>query len=42
MDEVDGHSRFPIVLESKTRGHGFMMRGEMYKWDPRSNIFTQR
>ena len=41
-DQLDSQYLFPKVVESKTRGHRFKVRGERYKSVQRGNFFTQR
>eukprot|EP00061_Rhincodon_typus_P006310 g26830.t1 len=42
MDRVNSYGLFPRVVESTTRGHRFMVRGERFKRDLRDNFFIQR
>ena len=41
-DQLDSQYLFPKTGESKTSGHRFKVRGEIYKSIQRGNVFTQR
>ena len=42
LDRIDSERMFPMVGESKTRGHSLRIRGKPFKTEVRRNFFTQR
>ena len=42
LDRVDAERLFPLVGESRTRGHHLRVRGRTFKTAMRRNFFSQR
>ena len=42
LDRVDSERIFPLVGESRTRGHSLRIRGKPFRTEVRRNFFTQR
>ena len=42
MDRVDSERMFPMVVESRTRGHSLRIRGKPFRTEVRRNFFSQR
>ena len=42
LDRVDSERMFPMVGESRTRGHSLRKRGKPLRTEVRRNFFTQR
>jgi len=42
LDSVDSERMFPMVWESRTRGHSLRIRGKMFRTELRRNFFTHR
>ena len=42
LDRVDSKRMFPMVGESRTRGHSLRIRGKPFRTEVRRNFFTQR
>ena len=42
LDKLDAGKMFPILGESRTRGHSLRIKGRAFYTEVRSNFFTQR
>ena len=42
LDRVDSERMFPMVGESRTRGHNLRIRDKPFRTEVRRNVFTQR
>ena len=42
LDRVASERMFPMVGESRTRGHSWRIRGKPFRTEVRRNFFTQR
>ena len=42
LDRVDSKRMFPMVGESRTRGHSLRIIGKPFRTEVRANFFTQR
>ena len=42
IDKVNVDQMFPLVGQSRTRGHGYRLRGSRFKTEMRRNYFSQR
>ena len=41
LDRVDSGRMFPVVGESRTRGHSLRIRGKPFRTEVRRNLFTE-
>ena len=42
LDRLDAGKMFPMLGESRTRGHSLRIRGRPFRTEMRKNFFTQR
>ena len=42
IDKIETGKLFPLAGETRTRGHGFKIRGSRFRTELRRNFFTQR